>query len=128
MTGAARIDHSTSTFLEGHSRPEPGRRPSAADLRMPVLGAAAWLGGITAQRSGAVAYAVLLGVAALLGLLAPRLTPGRIRLLLAVVLVAGAAVTGTVLRHDACVARRCATSPASAPPPTSWEPWCPIRG
>ncbi|MBV6727420.1 ComEC/Rec2 family competence protein [Nocardioides daeguensis] len=68
---------------------------------MPVLGAAAWVGGITARQGGNVAYAGLLGLAGLLWATAPRLPPGLVRLLLAALLVAAAAVTGTVLRHDA---------------------------
>jgi competence protein ComEC len=68
---------------------------------MPALGAAAWLGGIAAQQSGQSAYAGLVGIGLLVWALAPRLPSGALRLLLAVVVVASAAVTGTVLRHDA---------------------------
>ncbi|MBM0127173.1 ComEC/Rec2 family competence protein [Pimelobacter simplex] len=68
---------------------------------MPALGAAAWLGGIAAQRSVLGAYAGLVGLGLLVWLLAPRLPPGRLRLLLAAGVVASAAVTGTTLRHDA---------------------------
>lgn len=68
---------------------------------MPALGSAAWLGGIAAQASGSAAYAGLVGLGLLVGVVAPRLPPGGLRLLLAALLVAAAAVTGTVLRHDA---------------------------
>ncbi|TNM41202.1 DUF4131 domain-containing protein [Nocardioides albidus] len=89
----------------GRPEQDTGRRPNsrttAPDLRMPALGAAAWLGGIVAHHSGRLGYAGLVGLAGLLWVSAPRLPPGRLRLLLAVLLVAAAAVTGTVLRHDA---------------------------
>lgn len=68
---------------------------------MPALGAAAWLGGIAAQQSVPGAYAGLVGLGLLVGVLAPRLPPGGLRLLLAGLVVASAAVTGTALRHDA---------------------------
>ncbi len=68
---------------------------------MPLLGAAAWLGAIATQRSGTAAYAGLAVAAGLVWLLGPRLPPGRTRLLLAALLIAAAAVTGAVLRHDA---------------------------
>ncbi|WGY03894.1 ComEC/Rec2 family competence protein [Nocardioides sp. QY071] len=68
---------------------------------MPALGAAAWLGGIAAQQSGRIAYAGLAGLGLLVWVLAPRLPPGGLRLLLATLVIAGAATTGTVLRHDA---------------------------
>ncbi|MFB9763536.1 ComEC/Rec2 family competence protein [Nocardioides kongjuensis] len=68
---------------------------------MPALGAAAWLGGIAAQQSGRATYAGLAGLGLIVWVLAPRFGAGGLRLLLAVLVVAGAAVTGTVLRHDA---------------------------
>ncbi len=71
---------------------------SAPDLRMPAIGAAAWLGGIAAQQAGLGAYAVL--VAASVGMaLFSRGRPSVGRLPWAMVLIATAAVTGTVLRH-----------------------------
>lgn len=81
---------------------------TASDLRMPVLGTAAWLGGIAAQRFDAGAYLGLLVLAGALAVLAVavRSRPGpsaggALRLAGAALLIAGAAVTGTVLRHDA---------------------------
>jgi competence protein ComEC len=71
------------------------------DLRMPALGAAAWLGGIAAQGVGATAYAGVALLVGVVGVLAGRLSPGVVRLAGAALLVATAAVTGTVLRHDA---------------------------
>ncbi|MDQ6526996.1 ComEC/Rec2 family competence protein [Nocardioides sp. LHD-245] len=85
--------------------PSSRRAAAVPDLRMPLLGAAAWLGGIAAQRFGGAAY---LGLVVLAGALAGPAVVGRarppdgvLRLAATALLVAGAAVTGTVLRHDA---------------------------
>ncbi|WP_408896040.1 ComEC/Rec2 family competence protein [Nocardioides sp. R1-1] len=75
--------------------------PEGPDLRMPVLGAAAWLGALAAQASVMIGGGVLALAAAAAALLAWRLPRDGARLLLACFLVAAAAVGGTILRHDA---------------------------
>lgn len=72
------------------------------DLRMPVVGAVAWLTGIAAHLvpGPAPVYAVL-GVTGVAGwLLRRRLGASAARLAVAAVLVAAAVLTSTVLRHE----------------------------
>lgn len=77
--------------------PATDDRPRVHDLRMPILGAATWLGGIAATHSAALAGAALVGA----GLLAAAV---RHKLVTAALLLACAAVAGTLLRHQAVVA------------------------
>ncbi|HWJ08555.1 MAG TPA: ComEC/Rec2 family competence protein [Nocardioides sp.] len=92
--------------------PEP-RAGAGHDLRMPVLGGAAWLGGIVALRAGDAAGGllvalVLAGAALAWAGRAGRASP-RHRLLLASVLLAAAVLAGALLRLEAV-----ATSPLRA--------------
>lgn len=92
--------------------PEPHPRPGH-DLRMPVLGCAAWLGGIAATRAGDLAVAVLGALVVVAGALAwsgrgARASPRR-RLALASVVLGAAVLAGSLLRLAAV-----ATSPLSA--------------
>ncbi|MBM7519714.1 ComEC/Rec2 family competence protein [Nocardioides nitrophenolicus] len=68
---------------------------------MPALAVAAWLGGIAAQHSTRLSYAALIALTVVVWGLASRLPPGGVRLLLTLLVVAAAVVTGTSLRHDA---------------------------
>lgn len=91
--------------------PEPHPRPGH-DLRMPVLGCAAWLGGIAATRAGDLAVAVLGALVVVAGALAwsgrgARASPRR-RLALASVVLGAAVLAGSLLRLAAV-----ATSPLS---------------
>jgi competence protein ComEC len=78
---------------------EPDEPRHGHDLRMPLVGAAAWAGGIAAHHAGSSAGWLLagLGCAALLGWRRRRFG----RLAVAIVLVAAAVFTGTLLRHEA---------------------------
>lgn len=80
---------------------------------MPVLGCAAWLGGIAATRAGDLAGVVLVALLVVAGALAwtgraGRASPGR-RLVLTSVVVGAAVLSGALLRLEAV-----ATSPLTA--------------
>ncbi|WP_242530276.1 ComEC/Rec2 family competence protein [Nocardioides aromaticivorans] len=94
------------------AEPDPATRPPH-DFRMPVLGCAAWLGGIAAARAGDLAGPVLAGLLAAAGALAWRGRGGRAsprqRLVLASVVLGAAVLAGSLLRLEAV-----ATSPLSA--------------
>lgn len=90
------------------AEPAPPARPRH-DLRMPVLGGAAWLGGIAATRAGDLAGPLLGGLVVVAAALAWRGRSGRASphdLVLAALLLGAAVLAGSLLRLEAV-----ATSP-----------------
>lgn len=85
----------------------PSRARPGHDFRMPVLGCAAWLGGIAATRSGGLAgalLAALVGAAALLAWSGRGGGSPRRQLLLGSVVLAAAVLAGSLLRLEAVAA------------------------
>ncbi|WP_246142511.1 ComEC/Rec2 family competence protein [Nocardioides rubriscoriae] len=85
--------------------PAPGQAPGpgAADLRMPLLAVASWVGGLAAQfLPSAVAVPAVLGIGgALLAVTRVRRRPGELATVLAGLLVAAGVLTSALVRAEA---------------------------